>query len=211
MESKSGFETVTQLADTGRRPSFTSIVYVQATGSWRCSQVLTFQPVSRLSGHCLFRPFTTSSLFVARRWHFFRRVFFNSGSGVIRRPLVLDTFAAPSRRGRIPARSPRRESPRDHLLLDSAPNLGPLISRWEINKFNNCCYKSVRILEVLKLLLQQFLNLTSSQRDMSGPILWDLSNNRWSVGTKRLDGWDRWKIKGWFKMRVESIMVYQRR
>ncbi len=24
-----------------------------------------------------------------------------------------------------------------HLLLDSAPNLGPLISRWEINKFEN--------------------------------------------------------------------------
>jgi hypothetical protein len=40
--------------------------------------------------------------------------------------------------------------PPDHLLLDSAPNLGPLISRWEINKFENCLYKSVRILEVLK-------------------------------------------------------------
>ncbi len=26
----------------------------------------------------------------------------------------------------------------DHLLLDSAPNLGPPISRWEINKFENC-------------------------------------------------------------------------
>ncbi len=31
-----------------------------------------------------------------------------------------------------------KELPRDHLLLDSAPNLGPLISRWEINKFENC-------------------------------------------------------------------------
>jgi hypothetical protein len=31
--------------------------------------------------------------------------------------------------------------------LDSAPNLGPLISRWEINKFENCWYKSFRILE----------------------------------------------------------------
>ncbi len=41
-------------------------------------------------------------------------------------------------------------------------------------------YKSVRILEVLKLLSQQFLNLPSSQRDMSGPIFGDLSNNRWS-------------------------------
>jgi hypothetical protein len=26
----------------------------------------------------------------------------------------------------------------DQLSLDSAPNLGPLISRWEINKFDNC-------------------------------------------------------------------------
>jgi hypothetical protein len=44
----------------------------------------------------------------------------------------------------------------DNLLLDSVPNLGPLISRWEINKFDNCWYKSVRLLEVLKLLFQQF-------------------------------------------------------
>jgi hypothetical protein len=27
--------------------------------------------------------------------------------------------------------------PPDRLLLDSAPNLGPLMSRWEINKFKN--------------------------------------------------------------------------
>jgi hypothetical protein len=73
--------------------------------------------------------------------------------------------------------------PPDHLLLDSAPNLGPLISRWEINQFENCWYKSVTILEVLKLLFQQFLNLSSSQRDMSGAILGALSNNRWSWGT----------------------------
>jgi hypothetical protein len=59
--------------------------------------------------------------------------------------------------------------PPEHLILDSAPNLGPLISRWEINKFENRCYKSIRILEVLKLLFQQFLRL-SSQRDMNGPI-----------------------------------------
>jgi hypothetical protein len=26
----------------------------------------------------------------------------------------------------------------DHLMLNSAPNLGPLMSRWEINKFENC-------------------------------------------------------------------------
>ncbi len=64
--------------------------------------------------------------------------------------------------------------PPDHLLLDSAPNLGPLISRWNINKLENCWFKSVRILEVLKLSFQQVLNLSSSQRDMSGPILGDL-------------------------------------
>ncbi len=63
--------------------------------------------------------------------------------------------------------------------MDSAPNLGPLISRWEINEFENCWYTSVSILKVLKLLFQQFLNLSSSQRDMSGPISGDLSNNRW--------------------------------
>jgi hypothetical protein len=68
--------------------------------------------------------------------------------------------------------------PSDHLLLDCAPNLGPLISCWRINYFENCWYESVRILEVLKLLFQQFLNLSSSQRDMSGPILETLSNNR---------------------------------
>ncbi len=69
--------------------------------------------------------------------------------------------------------------PSDHLILDSAPNLGPLISRWEINnKFDNCWYKSVRILEVLKLLCQHFLNWSSFQQDMSGPMLGDLSKNR---------------------------------
>ncbi len=68
--------------------------------------------------------------------------------------------------------------PPDHLLLDSASNLGPLKSRWEM-KFENCWYKSVRILEVLKLLFQKLLNLSSSQRDIGGPILGALSNNRW--------------------------------
>jgi hypothetical protein len=49
-------------------------------------------------------------------------------------------------------------------MLNSAPNLGLLMSRWEINKFENCWYRSVRILEILKLLFQQFSNLSSSQR-----------------------------------------------
>jgi hypothetical protein len=73
--------------------------------------------------------------------------------------------------------------PPNNLLLDSVPNLGPLISHRKIYKFENCWYKSVRILEVLKLLFQQFLNLSSFQRDMSVPILGDLSNNRWSGGS----------------------------
>jgi hypothetical protein len=68
--------------------------------------------------------------------------------------------------------------PPDHLLLDSALNLGPLVSPWEIKKSKNCLYKSVRILEVLKLLFQQFSYFSTSQRDMGGPILGDLSNNR---------------------------------
>jgi hypothetical protein len=28
--------------------------------------------------------------------------------------------------------------PLDHPILGLSPNLGPLISRWEINKFENC-------------------------------------------------------------------------
>jgi hypothetical protein len=28
--------------------------------------------------------------------------------------------------------------PPDHLLLDRSPNIGPLISRWELDKFKNC-------------------------------------------------------------------------
>ncbi len=70
--------------------------------------------------------------------------------------------------------------PLDHPILDSALNLGPLISRWEINKFENCWYKRVKILEILKLLIQHFVNLSSSKWDMSGPVLGVLSNNRWS-------------------------------
>ncbi len=70
------------------------------------------------------------------------------------------------------------------LILDRSPNLGPLMSRWEINNFKSRWYKSVKILEVLKLLFQQFLNLSSSQQDMSGPRLWDLSNNRILGSTK---------------------------
>ncbi len=86
--------------------------------------------------------------------------------------------------------------PPDQLLLDNVPNLGPLMTRWEINKLENCWYKCVRILDVLQLLFQQFLNLSSSQRDMSGPIFEALSNKRWLWGIQILE-----------IMYVESMML----
>jgi hypothetical protein len=67
----------------------------------------------------------------------------------------------------------------DHLLLDRSPNIGPLISRWELDKFKSCWNKSFRTSEILTLLYQQFLNLLIFQR-MSGPRLVALSNIRWS-------------------------------
>ncbi len=67
---------------------------------------------------------------------------------------------------------------RKHLLLDSAPNIGPLISRWELDKFKNCWFKSFRTSKILTLLYQQFSNLLIYQRDTSGPRLGALSNNR---------------------------------
>jgi hypothetical protein len=73
--------------------------------------------------------------------------------------------------------------PHDHVLLDSAPNIGPLTSRWELDKFKNCWNKSFRASKILTLLYQQVSNLLISQRDMSGPRLRALSNNRWSGGS----------------------------
>ncbi len=75
------------------------------------------------------------------------------------------------------------------LILDHS-----YVCRWEINKFENCWYKSVRVLEVLKLSFQRFLNLSSSERDVSGPILGHLSNNRWSGGILKLNcEWEKKK------------------
>jgi hypothetical protein len=70
--------------------------------------------------------------------------------------------------------------PSDHLLLDTSHNIGPLVSRWELDKFENCWNKSFRTTKILTLLYQQFSNLLISQRDMSCPRLGALSNNRWS-------------------------------
>jgi hypothetical protein len=71
----------------------------------------------------------------------------------------------------------------DHLLFDSVPNIGPLISCSELDKFKNCWNKSFIISRILTLTYQQFSNLLTSQRDMSGPRLGTLPNNRWSGGT----------------------------
>ncbi len=72
--------------------------------------------------------------------------------------------------------------PHDHLLLDRSPNIGQLLSRWELDKFKNCWNKSSRTSKFLTLLYQQSSNLLISQRDMSGPRLGALSNNSWSGG-----------------------------
>ncbi len=74
----------------------------------------------------------------------------------------------------------KRDVPPDHLLLDRSPNIEPLISRWELDKFKNCWNKSFRTSRILTLLYQQFSNLLISQRDMGGPRLGALSNDRWS-------------------------------
>jgi hypothetical protein len=70
----------------------------------------------------------------------------------------------------------------DHLSLDKSPNIWPLIYRWELDKLKSRWNKSVRTSTILTLLYQQFLHLLISQRDMSGPRLRALSNNRWSGG-----------------------------
>ncbi len=66
----------------------------------------------------------------------------------------------------------------DHLLLDESPNIGPLISRWELDKFKNCWNKSFITSKILTLLYQQLSNLLISQRDVSGPKLGALSGKR---------------------------------
>ncbi len=66
----------------------------------------------------------------------------------------------------------------DHLLLDRSPTFGPLVYRWELDKFKTCCNKSFTNSKILTLLYQQFSNSLISQRDMSGPRLGALSNNR---------------------------------
>jgi hypothetical protein len=75
------------------------------------------------------------------------------------------------------------EIPPDHLLWNRSPNIGPLVSRWELDIFKNYWNKSSRTSKILTLLYQQFLNLLISKRDMSGPRLGALSNNKPSGGS----------------------------
>ncbi len=70
--------------------------------------------------------------------------------------------------------------PPNHLLLDRSPNIGPLISRWELDKFKNCWNKSFGASKFPRLLYQQLSNFLTTKRDISGPRLGALSNNRWS-------------------------------
>ncbi len=49
-------------------------------------------------------------------------------------------------------------------------------------RFKNCWNKSFRTSKILTFLYQEFSNLLISQRDMSGPRLGALSNNRWLGG-----------------------------
>ncbi len=42
--------------------------------------------------------------------------------------------------------------PPDQLLLDRSLNIGPLISRWELDKFKNCWNKSFRTSKILTLI-----------------------------------------------------------
>ncbi len=76
--------------------------------------------------------------------------------------------------------------PRHHLLLDRSPNIKPLMSRWEVEKFKKCWKKSFRTFKILTLLYQQVSNLLIYQWDMSGPRLGALSKNRWS-GVQKLN------------------------
>ncbi len=100
--------------------------------------------------------------------------------------------------------------PHGHLLLDSAPNNGPLISCLELDKFQNCWNKGFRTSKILTILYQQFCKLLNSQRDMSSPRLGALSNNRWSGGIiETLNGNNWWKM--WVPIKLISVLNSRQR
>jgi hypothetical protein len=55
-----------------------------------------------------------------------------SGADLSRQSRITHTYTCPTR----PVQD--RSSPGTHLSLDRSPNIGPLISRWELDKFKNC-------------------------------------------------------------------------
>jgi hypothetical protein len=71
--------------------------------------------------------------------------------------------------------------PHDHLLLDSALNLGPLISCWEINKLKKLLIQKCQDFRGSKAFVSAIFEFVKFQ-DMSGPILGNLCNNRRSGG-----------------------------
>ncbi len=103
----------------------------------------------------------------------------NNFTGVII-PYVMKYFM--SKCGKIDNTTTNPRSP----ILDRSPNVGPLISRWELDKFKNCWNISCRTSKILTLLYPQFSNLLISQRDMSSQRLGALSKNRWSGGNSKL-------------------------
>ncbi len=56
----------------------------------------------------------------------------------VRRQLLDDAAVSCDASSRINIDSVRSFATPDHLMLDSDPNIGPLTSRWELDKFKNC-------------------------------------------------------------------------
>jgi hypothetical protein len=69
--------------------------------------------------------------------------------------------------------------PPDHLLLDSAPNLGPLIFRWEIDKFENFRHKC-QDFRGSKAFVSANFWICQVPNEIRVVHIGDLSNKRWS-------------------------------
>jgi hypothetical protein len=143
---------------------------------YRCAKCVYTLPAATLYMLCSARPMGKSS----------RGALFAVGKATESKHRVLSIYTwGPVIRSWFPREKRKNNSssgfyyvPPDHLLLDRSPNIGPLMSRWELDKFKNCWNKSFRSSRILTLLYQQFSNLLISQRNMSGPWLGALSNNR---------------------------------
>ncbi len=82
----------------------------------------------------------------------------------------------------------------------TVPLIWQLISHWELDKFKTCLNKSFRTSKILTLFYQQFSNLLISQRDMSGPRLGALSNNRWSGDIECGLNWNQSTSRSWSRI-----------